>query len=388
MSKAFLSANEAAAYGVMLSRPKVVSAYPITPQTTLVEKLADFKADGKADFKYIMVESEHSAMAAALGVSMMGARVFTATSSQGLLYMCEMLHYVSGARHPVVMVDANRATATPWNIYGDQRDVYAMRDAGWVMLFAESGQEALDTVIQAYRIAEDPSVMLPVMVNLDGFTLTHTYDLVDVPDQELVDRYLPPLNTTNKLDPQNPKTLCMTVGPDFHAEGRLLQQRAFDSAARLVVQADREYAALTGRGYGGMVEEYRCEDAELVLAAAGSVAGTARVVVDALRGQGKRVGLIKVRCYRPFPKAYFASLGGRFKGVGVIDRSISFGFDGTLFSEIKSAMYGSAAKLQNYIVGLGGRDIPKEVLMEMYEKLAERAGGGGGDEVQFLGMRW
>lgn len=388
MSKAFLSANEAAAYGVMLSRPKVVSAYPITPQTTLVEKLADFKADGKADFKYIMVESEHSAMAAALGVSMMGARVFTATSSQGLLYMCEMLHYVSGARHPVVMVDANRATATPWNIYGDQRDVYAMRDAGWVMLFAESGQEALDTVIQAYRIAEDPSVMLPVMVNLDGFTLTHTYDLVDVPDQELVDRYLPPLNTTNKLDPQNPKTLCMTVGPDFHAEGRLLQQRAFDSAARLVVQADREYAALTGRGYGGMVEEYRCEDAELVLAAAGSVAGTARVVVDALRGQGKRVGLIKVRCYRPFPKAYFASLGGRFKGVGVIDRSISFGFDGTLFSEIKSAMYGSAAKLQNYIVGLGGRDIPKEVLMEMYEKLAERAAGGGGDEVQFLGMRW
>lgn len=388
MSKAFLSANEAAAYGVMLSRPKVISAYPITPQTTLVEKLADFKADGKADFKYIMVESEHSAMAAALGVSMMGARVFTATSSQGLLYMCEMLHYVSGARHPVVMVDANRATATPWNIYGDQRDVYAMRDAGWVMLFVESGQEALDTVIQAYRIAEDPSVMLPVMVNLDGFTLTHTYDLVDIPEQALVDRFLPPLNTTNKMDPKAPKTLCMTVGPDFHAEGRLLQQRAFDNAAELVVKADKEYAALTGRAYGGMVEEYKCEDAELVLAAAGSVAGTARIVVDALREQGKRVGLIKVRCYRPFPKAYFASLANRFKGVGVIDRSISFGFDGTLFSEIKSAMYGSSAKLQNYIVGLGGRDIPKEIITEMYEKLAKCAAGGTEEEVQFLGMRW
>ena len=388
MSKAFLSANEAAAYGVLLSRPKVVSAYPITPQTTLVEKLADFLAEGKGDFRYMMVESEHSAMAAALGVSMMGARVFTASSSQGLLYMCEMLHYVSGARHPVVMVDANRSTATPWNIYGDQRDVYAMRDAGWIMLFAESGQEALDTVIQAYRIAEDPSVMTPVMVNLDGFTLTHTYDLVDVPDQELVDKFLPPLNTTNKMDLNNPKTLCMTVGPDFHAEGRLLQQKAFDNAAKLVVQADKEYAALIGRSYGGMVEEYKCEDAELVLVATGSVAGTTRIVVDALRAQGKKVGLIKVRCYRPFPKEYFASLGGRFKGVGVIDRSISFGFDGTLFSEVKSAMYGSTAKMQNYIVGLGGRDIPKEIIEEMFEKLQKSVDGGNEDEVQFLGMRW
>ena len=388
MSKAFLSANEAAAYGVLLSRPKVVSAYPITPQTTLVEKLADFLAEGKGDFRYMMVESEHSAMAAALGVSMMGARVFTASSSQGLLYMCEMLHYVSGARHPVVMVDANRSTATPWNIYGDQRDVYAMRDAGWIMLFAESGQEALDTVIQAYRIAEDPSVMTPVMVNLDGFTLTHTYDLVDIPDQALVDKFLPPLNTTNKMDPKDPKTLCMTVGPDFHAEGCLLQQKAFDNAAKLVVQADKEYAALIGRSYGGMVEEYKCEDAELVLVATGSVAGTTRIVVDALRAQGKKVGLIKVRCYRPFPKEYFASLGGRFKGVGVIDRSISFGFDGTLFSEVKSAMYGSTAKMQNYIVGLGGRDIPKEIIEEMFEKLQKSVDGGNEDEVQFLGMRW
>lgn len=388
MSKAFLSANEAAAYGVMLSRPKVVSAYPITPQTTLVEKLADFKAEGKANFKYMMVESEHSAMAAALGVSMMGARVFTATSSQGLLYMCEMLHYVSGARHPIVMVDANRSTATPWNIYGDQRDVFAMRDAGWVMLFAESGQEALDTVIQAYRIAEDPEVMLPVMVNLDGFTLTHTYDLVDIPDQTVIDRYLPPLNTTNKMDMKAPKTLCMTVGPDFHSEGRLLQQKAFDKATEIVAKADQEYGALVGRSYGGMIEEYRCDGAEYVLVATGSAAGTTRIIVDKLRADGKKVGMIKVRCYRPFPKAYFESLGSRFKGVGVIDRSISFGFDGTLFSEVKSAMYGSTAVMQNYIVGLGGRDIPKELIDEMFTMLEKRANGGAEDEVQFLGMRW
>ena len=184
----------------------MVSAYPITPQTTLVEKIADFLATGEADFRYMMVESEHSAMAAALGASMMGARTFTASSSQGLLYMCEMLSYVSGARHPIVMVDANRSTATPWNIYGDQRDAFSMRDAGWIMLFVESGQEALDTVIQAYRIAEDPDVMTPVMVNLDGFTLTHTYDLVNIPDQELGRPVPASLCHHQQMDLKDPKT--------------------------------------------------------------------------------------------------------------------------------------------------------------------------------------
>jgi len=387
-TKAFLSANEAAAHGVRLSRPHVVSAYPITPQTTLVEKVADFLAAGEADFRYMMVESEHSAMAAALGASMLGARTFTATSSQGLLYMCEMLSYVSGARLPIVMVDANRSIATPWNIYGDQRDTFSMRDQGWIMLFAESGQEALDTVIQAYRIAEDPSVMTPVMVNLDGFTLTHTYDLVEIPDQELVDKFLPPYVTDNKMDLAHPRTLCGTTGPDFHAEGRKQQQEAMLHAAEVILKADREYGDLTGRYYGGMIEEYRCEDADVVLVAAGSVAGTTRVVIDELREQGKRVGLIKVRSYRPFPKAYFAGLGDRFAAVGVIDRSISFGFDGTLFSEVKSAMYGSHAKMANYIVGLGGRDIPREEIMQMYDKLYRMAAGETEEEVQFLGMRW
>ena len=226
------------------------------------------------------------------------------------------------------------------------------------------------------------------MVNLDGFTLTHTYDLVDIPDQTVIDRYLPPLNTTNKMDMKAPKTLCMTVGPDFHSEGRLLQQKAFDKATEIVAKADQEYGALVGRSYGGMIEEYRCDGAEYVLVATGSAAGTTRIIVDKLRADGKKVGMIKVRCYRPFPKAYFESLGSRFKGVGVIDRSISFGFDGTLFSEVKSAMYGSTAVMQNYIVGLGGRDIPKELIDEMFTRLEKRANGGAEDEVQFLGMRW
>lgn len=387
--KAFLSANEAAAHGVRLSRPDVVSAYPITPQTTLVEKIADFLAEGAADYKYMMVESEHSAMASALGASMMGARTFTASSSQGLLYMCEMLSYVSGARHPIVMVDANRSTATPWNIYGDQRDVFSMRDSGWIMLFAESGQEALDTVIQAYRIAEDPQIMTPVMVNLDGFTLTHTYDMVEIPEQETVDKYLPAFKTTNKMCLSDPKTLCQTVGPDFHAEGRCLQQAVFETAKKVVVDADREYGQLIGRAYGGMIEEYRCDDAEAVLVASGSVAGTARVVVDEWRSRGQKVGMIKLRCYRPFPKEYFEGLRDRFRALGVIDRSISFGLEGTLFSEVKSCMYGGTeTRLANYIVGLGGRDIPRSQISQMYEKLFVMAEGGLEKEVQFLGMRW
>lgn len=386
--KAFLSANEAAAYGVKLSKPHVVSAYPITPQTTLVEKIADFLANGEADFKYMMVESEHSAMASALGASLMGARTFTASSSQGLLYMCEMLSYVSGSRNPIVMVDANRSIATPWNIFGDQRDAMAMRDSGWIMLFVESGQEALDTVIQAYKIAEDPEVMTPVMVNIDGFTLTHTYDMVEIPEQEEVDSFLPPYKTTNKMDMKDPKTLCQSVGPDFHTESRFLQQKAFEAAKRKIVSVNDEYAKLTGRSYGGLIEEYRCDDAEVVLVATGSVAGTVRVVVDEMREAGKKVGLIKLRSFRPFPKEYFESVKDKFKAMGVIDKSISFGYDGTVFSEVKSAMYGSSAKMANYIVGLGGRDIPKKMLEGMYNKLFGMVSGNNEAEVQFLGMRW
>ncbi len=387
--KAFISANEAAAHGVRLAKPHVVSAYPITPQTTLVEKLADFLAEGKADYKYMMVESEHSAMASALGASMMGARAFTASSSQGLLYMCEMLSYVSGARHPIVMVDANRSTATPWNIYGDHRDALSMRDSGWIMLFVENGQEALDTVIQAYRIAEDPEVMTPVMVNLDGFTLTHTYDMVDIPNQSTVDEYLPGFTTTNKFDLKDPKTLCQTVGPDYHAECRYLQQKAFEAAKQKIEEADREYGSIVGRHYNGMVEEYRCDDADVVLVTMGSVTGTARVVADLLRQNGKKAGLIKIRSYRPFPKEYFAGIKDRFKAIGVVDRSISFGFEGTVFSEVKSCLYGSNTKLANYIVGLGGRDVTKTVISEMYLKLFDlMQGKNGGEEIQFLGMRW
>lgn len=387
--KAFLSANEAAAHGVRLAKPDVIAAYPITPQTTLVEKLADFIADRELKSRYMMVESEHSAMSAALGASMMGARAFTASSSQGLLYMCEMLHYVSGARHPIVMVDANRSIATPWNIYGDQRDAMAMRDCGFIQLYVESGQEALDTVLQAYRLAEDPEVMLPVMINLDGFTLTHTYDMVEIPEQEAVDQFLPPYQTDYKLNMEKPMALCGTIGPTLHQEGRMQQCAAFEHAKIKIVQIDKEFGEKFGRSYGGLYEEYRCEDAEFVLVAAGSVAGTTRTVVDEQRALGWRVGLIKLKSFRPFPKEFFASIDGRHRALGVIDKSVSFGYDGTVYCDVKAAMYGAAGtKVANFICGLGGRDVSKQQIVEMFEMLKDLAGGVKMDDVQFVGKQW
>ena len=287
------------------------------------------------------------------------------------------------------MADANRSTATPWNIYGDQRDAMAMRDSGFVQLYVESGQEALDTMLMAYRLAEDPEVMLPVMVNLDGFTLTHTYDLVDIPDQADVDRFLPPFQTTNKLDMNNPMTLCATVGPAYHTEGRIQQCLAFETAKRKIQEIDAEFGKIFGRTYHGMYEEYCCEDADLVLVASGSVAGTTRVVVDELRGQGRKVGMIKLKSFRPFPKEFFASIGGKFKALGVIDKSVSFGYDGTIFGDVKSSMYGQGStKTANFICGLGGRDISKDMIAEMFGVLQNLSDGKSEDEVQFIGKRW
>ena len=387
--KMFLSANEAAAHGVRLAKPQVVSAYPITPQTTLVEKIADFIANGQMEARYMMVESEHSAMASALGASMMGARTFTASSSQGLLYMCEMLNYVSGARFPVVMADANRSTANPWSILGDHRDAMAMRDSGFIQLYVESGQEALDTMIQAYKLAEDPEVMLPVMVNLDGFTLTHTYEAVDIPEQAEVDAFLPPYETKNKFDLEHPMSLCDGFLIDIQTEERIMQCNAYEIAKRKLSQIDEEFGNLFGRKYGGMVEEYKTEDADDVLVAMGSTAGTVRVVVDELREEGRKVGLIKLRSFRPFPKEFFAEAGKKFRCVGVIDRSISFGFDGTVYGDVKASMYGNGnAGTANFIAGLAGRDISKPMIREMFDVLANIAEGKKEEEVQFIGRRW
>ncbi|MDR2180709.1 MAG: hypothetical protein LBP21_10405 [Synergistaceae bacterium] len=395
----FLSGNEAAAEGVRLCRPQVIAAYPITPQTTLVEKLSEFVANREFPCKYLLVESEHSAMAATMGAAMIGCRVFTATSSQGLLYMCEMLSYVSGSRYPVVLANANRSTATPWNIFGDQRDSVAMRDSGWIQFYTESGQESLDTIIQAYKVAEHPEVSTPVMVNIDGFTLTHTYDLVNIPSQEEVEKFLPPLKTTNKFSLEAPKSLSFTIGPDFHLESRYQQQKAFHAAEDVIARVDDEFAGIFGRKYHGMVEQYRCDDAEHILTVMGSTAGTTRIVVDKLRAAGKKVGMIKVRCLRPFPKKFFAGLGGSCKALGVLDRNISFGYEGALYTEVRAAMLkpGASIRTLNFIAGLGGADISKADLELMFEKLGGIASGQESgqkefgqeeQEHQYIGLRW
>lgn len=388
----FMSGNDAVSYGVRLCRPEVIAAYPITPQTSAVEKLAEFIENRELDCQFINVESEHSAMAACLGAALMGCRTFTASSSQGLLYMCEMLHYVSGSRFPIVMMNANRTVAAPWNIFGDHRDSLAMRDTGWMQIYVENAQEALDTIIQAYRIAEDPAVWTPAMVCLDGYVLTHTYEVVHMPSAAAIDAFLPPYAPgENVLDLAKPKSLCISVSPEWQTEFRFQQYEAMERAKVVIKKVDGEFAAAFGREYGGMTEEYRCQDAEYVLVAMGTVAGTTRMVVDKLRAEGVKAGLLKIRFFRPFPKEQVAALGARVKGLGVIDRDISFGYEGALYSEVKAALNGSGCagpRTLNFVAGLSGRDITKENIATMYRKLINLTEGQAEKEIQFAGLRW
>ncbi|MFZ5944487.1 MAG: pyruvate ferredoxin oxidoreductase [Bacillota bacterium] len=389
--KRFLSGDEAVAEAVKLCRPEVVAAYPITPQTVIVEKISEFVNAGEMDCQYLHVESEHSAMAASMGASMMGSRTFTATSSQGLLYMCEMLHYVSGSRFPIVMVNANRTVAAPWNIFGDHRDSLSQRDSGWIQVYVENGQEALDMVIQGYKIAENRQVSTPIMINLDGFVLTHTYELVSIPEQHQVDSFLPPYTTTNKFDFESPKSLCFTASPEWQTEFRYQQHEAMKKAEKIIQEVDEEYGKLLGRTYGGMIEEYCCSDAEYVLVTMGSVSGTAKIIVEKLRQQGKKAGLVKLRFYRPFPKQYFQQLSKKVKAVGVIDRDLSFGYEGAVYSDVKSALLiegSSIIKTINFIAGISGRDINKENLTAMFEQLESAVQGESVEEIQFTGLRW
>jgi pyruvate ferredoxin oxidoreductase alpha subunit len=386
----FLNGDEAVAYGARLCRPHVIAVYPITPQTIVVEKISEFVANNEMTCEYIHVESEHSAMCAAMGASLVGARAFTATSSQGLAYMHEMLHYVSGSRFPIVMMNANRTLAAPWNIFGDQRDSLSQRDTGWIQAYVENGQEALDMIIQAYALAEDDRVYTPVMVNLDGFVNTHTFELVNIPTQEEVDAFLPPFKSKNAVDFHHPRSFCMTASTEWNMEFRYQQQEAMDRARGVIAEVDKRFGDHFGRYYGGMVEEIRCEDAEVVLVGMGSVVGTSRIVVDRLREKGLKVGLVKLRFYRPFPREYFKGLSGRVKAMGVIDRDISFGYEGAVASDIKSALAsaGVVPKVINYIAGIAGRDITKENIEGMYDKLFSFIQGKEEKEMQFIGLRW
>ena len=389
--KKFINGNVAVANAVKLSKTEVVAAYPITPQSTIVEKISEYIADGEMDAEFIKVESEHSALSAVYGASVTGNRVFTATSSQGLAYMFEVLPYISGSRLPVVMAVVNRGVAAPWSVWNDHQDSIACRDTGWIQLYVETAQEALDTCLQAYRIAEETSVLTPVMVCLDGFVLSHTDELVEVPAQQEADAFLPAYQPAVELNLEEPRAFVVGAGPEIYTEFKFQQQSAINKAKDVILEVDQSFAKIFGRSYHGLVDSYCCEDAEAVLVTMGSVTGTARDSVDRLRAEGKKVGLLKLRSFRPFPEEVLRALLGDAKAVGVMDRSYSFGYAGAVGTEVKAALQSLEQKVPvyNFIAGLGGRDIKGEDIEGIYDKLLQARNNPEGIEpVQFVGLRW
>ena len=364
-----LTGNHAVAWAARLARPKVVPVYPITPQTPILELLTDFQAAGEFDAEIITPESEHSVMSACIPASLAGVRVFTATASQGLLLMHELLHYASGARAPIVMANVNRTLASPWAFWPDETDSLAQRDTGWIQYYTESAQESLDTVIQAFRVGE--RVLLPVLVNHDAFYVSHALEPVSVPSREQVDAYLPPYAPEHRLDTENVESWGNVVTQEMFYRHRRAIGDAFAEAAVVAQDADREWKELTGRGYG-VIERYRCEDADIVIVTMGSMCGTARDAVDAMRVEGQTVGLLKVRLFRPLPvEALRTALAG-VPDVLVLDRNYSPGHGGVLHQELRSVLYGvsDAPRIHGYLAGVGGVNVSPEKIAEFVRKAA------------------
>ena len=369
---------------VSLCRPKVISAYPITPQTLIVEELASIVADGELDTEFINVEGEHSAASLVLGSSATGVRVFTATSSQGLLLMGEVVFNIAGMRLPVVMVNANRSVSAPLNIWTDQQDSMIMRDSGWLQLYAENNQEACDLIIQAYRIAEDHRIMLPVMVCVDGFVLPHAFEVVDLPSQKEVDDFLPPFKPIYSLDPGAPLTMGAYAEPDKYMETRYMIQYAMEASIPVVEEIAAEYKRKFGRDSGGLFEEYRIDDASTVVIAMGSMAGTIKDIVDELRAKGEKIGELRLITYRPFPKeALYEALKGA-QNIVVIEKAISLGGSAPIATELRSVFHGRPEnpRISGFIIGLGGRDVTVEDLKVAIEKGQQKL-----TDAEFVGLR-
>lgn len=381
----FISGDEAVAIGVKLAKPKVIAAYPITPQTIVVERLADMVEDESLKSEYMYVESEHSALSAVMAASVLGARTFTATSSQGLLYMAEVLFYSSGGRVPLVMMNANRSVALPWSIFGDQRDSLSQLDSGWIQVYVENAQESLDMIIQAYAIAEHSKVLTPVMVNLDGFILTHTYEKVSIPQEEEVDEFLPDFNLEEKMDINNPKNLFFTSPPSMNIGFKYQQHKAMLYSKKVIKEVDERYKQIVGRSYGGLVESYYCEDAEEIIITLGSITGLVRDVIDELRSNDKKVGVLKIRFMRPFPNEEIINYTSSAKVVAVLEKDISFGKEGTVYTNVASII--NDKLLLNYIGGLGGKDIKKNQIIDIFEELERYKNGEKIDYyVKFIGL--
>ncbi|HMO46708.1 MAG TPA: pyruvate ferredoxin oxidoreductase [Rubrivivax sp.] len=370
--RVLLTGNHAVAWGARLARPKVAPVYPITPQTPVLELLTDFQAAGEFDAEIITVESEHSVMSACIPASLAGVRVFTATASQGLLLMHELLHYASGARAPIVMANVNRTVASPWAFWPDQTDSLAQRDTGWIQFYVESAQEALDTVLQAYRVAEQ--ALLPVLVNLDAFYVSHALEPVSVPEQALVDAYLPPFDPPHRLDTASPESWGNVVSQEMYYRHRQAVEESMQRVPLLAAGADREWAEATGRSWG-VLERYRCDGAASVIVALGSMCGTARDAVDALRDAGHAVGLLKLRLFRPLPAAALRAALAGAADVIVLDRNHSPGSGGVLHQELRAALYGmdSAPRVHGLLAGVGGVNVPVARIVALVQDSAGRA---------------
>lgn len=379
----FLSGDEAFAEGIRLAKPDVISAYPITPQTIVVERLSDMVGDKSLKSEYIHVESEHSALSCAIGASSVGARAFTATSSQGLLYMAECLYYASGGRFPIVMMNANRSTALPWNIYGDQRDSISQLDSGWIQAYAENAQESLDFALMSYYIAEHKTVSTPFMVNLDGFVLTHTYETVDVPSEKQADEYLPPYDTENRLDLDNPKNLAFSAGPEHNYIFKYKEHKAMLNAVKVIGEAEERFERIFGRHYTGLAEKYRTDDADYIIITLGSISGLCRETADILRNKGIKAGVLRLRYLRPFPADEISEAVKNAKAVAVLEKDISFGSEGTVFTNVNSALYSAGLSIPsyNFIGGLGGRNISMYDITDIFDKIIN-----GTQKVNFIGI--
>jgi len=374
--------NYIAAKAAVMARPSVVAAYPITPQTTLVEGIANYVKTGEFKGEYICVESEHSAMSACIGASAAGVRTFTGTSSHGLLLMHEMLHWAALARLPIVMCNINRVVGPGWNIWADENDSISQRDTGWIQFYCSSNQEIFDTIIQSFKIAENDKVLLPVMINYNAFILSHTSMPAFIPDQKEIDEFLSKFQPKWNLDVNNPITFGNIIGPAAYEKIRKDMQNSSENAKKVIVDISKEWKKKFDRYHGDLIEQYRCDNADYILIAMGAIGSESKVSIDNLRKKGIKVGLARIRCFRPFPKEEILNLSKNADLI-VIDRNISVGSEGAVFGEVKSALYGKTdAKCHGFIAGLGGKDV---TYLDI-EKIIEKAIKGKAKESEWYGL--
>lgn len=380
--KSLMDGNEAGAWAARLAKVKVVPNFPVTPQTELIEVLAKWKVDGLLKGDFLDVESEHSVMSAAVASEATGVRTFTATSSQGLLLMHEVLYIASGMRLPIVMINVSRAVSAPITLWNDHNDILDQRDAGWMIFFAENNQEVIDLTLQAFKIAENHKVLLPCMVNLDGFILSYTREPVQIPEQKDVDRFLPDYKPVTYLDPKKPMNLGVPVMEEYMSF-RLQQQAAMENAKDVIKQTFKEWEKKFGRKYD-VIERFMMDDAVVALVSVGALTSTAKAAVLEARKKGIKVGLVKIVVYRPFPFKELEDALNDVVGIGVCDQNLAPGYGGILYHDIRSLMYGYKRVINDYILGLGGKAVVKEKYLEIIEDLVECTGKGTGNKVKYI----